>query len=179
MGLNNPGRFRQQGFSLIELLMVFVMIGILVAIAVPIVIGSRRTANQASAINSLRTYHSAQMSFNGGKLFLDNFQTLKEKTNGIDDVLGAKPNYVIKSGYFFTIGSGILPNTNPDFVKPVVVNGVIAFPAYYIQADPLIIEGITATGRDGYYIDYSGVIRVKTGALNADVTCPSLETGSR
>ena len=154
--------------------MVFVVIGILAAIAIPNIIGSRRSANQASAINSLRTYHSAQMSFKGGKAFVDNFQTLKAKTNGIDDVLGAKPNYVIKSGYFFTIGAGIFPNTNPDLIKPTIVDGVTTFPAYYIQADPLIIEGITATGRDAYYIDYSGVIRVKAGASNADGTCPPL-----
>lgn len=51
---------RDQGFSLIELLIVVVIIGVIASIAIPALQKARRSAQSASAIQSLRTITTAE-----------------------------------------------------------------------------------------------------------------------
>ena len=97
----------EKGFSLVELLVVVIIIAIVAAIAIPNLLASRRSANEASAVSSLRTIHSAQATYQATQGLNTNYGTLAQlmavaapDTAGlIDTALGSGA----KSGYNFTV----------------------------------------------------------------------------
>src|SRR3954464_2455781 len=127
----------QQGFSLIELMIVVAIIGIIAAIAIPYLNQARQASQSASAINSLRTINSAQAAY---RQATGQYGTLTQLGNAsyIND-----PNLRSgrKSEYMFAV-------TNPTDQD------------YEANADPVVDPNNVF---QHYYINATGVIRINFG----------------
>ncbi len=114
---------KQKGFSLIELLIVVAIILIIAAIAIPNLLRSRIAANEASAVGSLRTINTAEISYSStypaagyataltvlaspSATPANCSQPLSTAACLIDDTLAAASTAAnAKSGYYFTIAT--------------------------------------------------------------------------
>lgn len=134
---------KQNGFSLVELLIVVVVISIIAAIAIPNLLVARKSANEGSAVASLRTIHGANATYQattGAGNFAIGLVDLGTATL-IDPVL-AQSN---KSGYNFS-----------DYVQEPRAVGVPA--TFALVARPNVISGVTATGTRNFGISTDGVL---------------------
>src|ERR1700685_1188902 len=150
---------KQKGFSLIELLIVVAIILIIAAIAIPNLLRARMAANESSAVSSIRTLNTAQVSYNTTYPTVGFSQTLialggapavacvPSSTTAclIDAVLANNgiPAGSGKSGYLFVPGAG------------TVSAGVNV--GYVVNAAPV---KLTQTGIRAFCAEEDAVVRV-------------------
>jgi type IV pilus assembly protein PilA len=148
---------KQKGFSLIELLIVVAIILIIAAIAIPNLLRSKMAANESSAVGSLRTINTAEVTYAtaypnvgyslalgdlGGTATSCAAAAGATQTNAclIDNVLAtAVAAASAKSGYYFTYAAGAVAGT-----------------AYTVKAPPATPG---TTGQRFFFTDQTGVIR--------------------
>ena len=155
-------RKNSRGFSLIELLIVVAIILIIAAIAIPDLLKSRQAANQASAVGSLRTINTSEVTyastyttgFSSTLAQLDGTTTPSDATAAglIDTVLGAG----VKSSYSFSYTP-----TNIT-ASPARVDG------YHVTTAPIAGAG----NGNFYYTDESGVIRQNNSTTASSTDLP-------
>ena len=156
----------QKGFSLIELLIVVAIILIIAAIAIPTLTRARVAADESSAVGSIRSINTAEISYNAAYpavgfavnlSYLGGASPCTPSTSSgcfIDSVLsGGNPS--TKSGYTFTLSAGSCAAITPNSCYSVVAGPQFA----------------TYTGAKYFCSLEDGVVRTSTTSLSNP--CPN------
>lgn len=156
-----------EGFSLIELLLVVAIIGIIASIAIPNLVSSRRAANEASALAALRVITSAQATYQtttGAGLYGD--LAALRNNNLVDQSVGAA-----------TIAGPGTPKTGYLFSATNIAG--TGAPAFDAKAQPSVHTSVSilfSTGSRSFFVNEAGVMYFNTTDTAPTCTATSART---
>lgn len=157
-------RYQDKGFSLVEVLIVVVIIGLLATIAIPNLMASRRAANEASAVAAVNKVRSAQLVFKSG-VGMGNFGTAAQlwSRNIIGPRLAAAANV--------NVGGEPVTNMPRDGYRYRILTTVGdpatgASSTYVISGNPAVVSGLTQSGTKRLCVREDGVLRGSTQNLS-------------
>lgn len=134
---NRPTQNRQEGFSLIELMVVILILGVMAALVLPTMLNGKKSSNEASAISALRSINSAQEMYHAR---VRSFGSVSDLTAAgfLDETFDAD-----RSGY--TFNDDAAPSNS----------------SWAVVAEPV---NPGTTGDRFFFVDTSGVIRYTEGS---------------
>ncbi len=141
-----------KGFTLLELMIVVAIIAIIAGIAMPNLLRTKMAANEAGAIQSLRTLVSAQDLFRNTQ-GLNRYGTLTELRDVVPPCVDGALGSGTISGY--TVSDVGAPGSDTW--------GAVALP-----------NTVGTTGNRGFFVDESGVLRYTVDGSPPDETSPEL-----
>ncbi len=140
---------RNKGFTLIELMIVVAIIAIIAAIAIPNLLGAKKSANEASAIANLRTISTACEQFRTSVVpasYPANLAGLTIAGGAATDYVDAVLAAGAKSGYNYALAGAN-------------ANALGGLTTYTCTASPNSLSD----GNRAFFLDESGVIRQVVG----------------
>ena len=155
---------KQKGFSLIELLIVVAIILIIAAIAIPNLMRARMSANEASAVGSIRTINTSEVQYNStyGIGFAAALSNLGATGSGCTASVATA----------CLIDSSLSGGTKSGYTFKAIADSANNNQTYTATAIPVAVG---QTGQRAFFSDQSGVIRYEVAGTAPTATSPALQ----